>query len=109
MLKGWRIFSTTSAGYAALCIDTWAFGERRGRSEGHIFKHMLWHGQVMWGMMVYDNLRALDYLVAREDVDETRTATLGISMGSTMAWWTAALDESDVPKSRRLHRPMQFG
>ena len=80
-------------GYASLCIDTWAFGERRGLSEGAIFKHMLWHGQVMWGMMVYDNLRALDYLASRPDVDEKRIATLGISMGSTMAWWTAALDE----------------
>lgn len=80
-------------GYSSLCIDTWAFGERRGLSESHIFKHMLWHGQVMWGMMVYDNLRAMDYLVSRDDVDENRIATLGISMGSTMAWWTAALDE----------------
>ena len=45
------------AGYCGLCIDTWAFGERRGRTESEIFKDMLWHGQVMWGMMVYDNLR----------------------------------------------------
>ncbi len=82
----------TAAGYAALCIDTWAFGERRGRTEAEIFKHMLWHGQVMWGMMVYDSLRAVDYLVSRPDVDSTRIATLGISMGSTMAWWLAALD-----------------
>lgn len=80
-------------GYAALCIDAWAFGERRGRSESEIFKHMLWHGQVLWGMMVYDTLRALDYLVRRPDVDAARIATLGISMGSTMAWWAAALDE----------------
>jgi hypothetical protein len=43
-------------------------------------------------MMVYDNLRALEYLVSREDVDTNRIGTLGISMGSTMAWWTAALD-----------------
>ncbi|MGC8880036.1 MAG: dienelactone hydrolase family protein [Anaerolineae bacterium] len=82
----------TRQGYAALCIDHWAFGERRGRSESEIFKQMLWHGQVMWGMMVYDSLRALDYLVARPDVDANRIATLGISMGSTMAWWVAALD-----------------
>ena len=81
------------AGYAALCIDTWAFGERRGRTESTIFKQMLWHGQVMWGMMVYDSLRAIDYLVSREDVDATRIGTLGLSMGSTMAWWLAALDE----------------
>jgi len=79
-------------GYAALCIDTWAFGERRGRTEHEIFKQMLWSGQVMWGMMVYDSLRAVDYLVSRPDVDSARIGTLGLSMGSTMAWWTAALD-----------------
>ena len=48
----------TKLGFAALCIDTWAFGERRGRSEGEIFREMLWSGQVMWGMMVFDSLRA---------------------------------------------------
>lgn len=82
----------TDLGYAVLCIDTWAFGERRGRSEEEIFRDMLWVGQVMWGMMVYDSLRALDYLVSRPDIDATRIGTLGISMGSTMAWWVAALD-----------------
>ncbi|MBN1352867.1 acetylxylan esterase [candidate division KSB1 bacterium] len=82
----------TSMGYNALCIDTWAFGERRGRTESEIFKEMLWHGQVMWGMMVYDSLRAIDYLVSRDDVDAERIGTLGLSMGSTMAWWVAALD-----------------
>jgi len=79
-------------GYAALCIDAWAFGERQGRSESEIFKHMLWTGQVMWGMMVYDSLRAIDYLVSRPDVDADRLGTMGLSMGSTMAWWVAALD-----------------
>jgi hypothetical protein len=79
-------------GWCALAIDHWAFGERRGRSESEIFKHMLWHGQVMWGMMVYDSLRAVDYLGSRPDVDLARLATLGISMGSTMAWWIAAVD-----------------
>ena len=47
----------------------------------------------MWGMMVYDTLRALDYLAGRPDVDAARVGTLGLSMGSTLAWWTAALDE----------------
>ncbi|MCD6364542.1 MAG: acetylxylan esterase [Planctomycetes bacterium] len=82
----------TSAGYAALCIDTWLFGERRGRREQDLFKEMIWKGRVLWGMMVYDSLRAVDYLVDRDDVDSERIATLGISMGSTMAWWLAALD-----------------
>lgn len=82
----------TRNGWAALCIDTWAFGERRGRTESEIFKQMLWEGRVMWGMMVFDSLRAVDYLVTRPDVDPARIATLGKSMGSTMAWWTAALE-----------------
>ena len=83
----------TGRGYAALCIDAWGFGERAVRTESEIFKLMLWQGRVMWGMMVYDSLRAVDYLATRDDVDPGRLATLGMSMGSTMAWWLAALDE----------------
>lgn len=82
----------TANGYAVLCIDSWCFGERSGRTETAIFKEMLWKGQVLWGMMVFDSLRALDYLVSRPDVDPMRIGTMGISMGSTMAWWIAALD-----------------
>ncbi len=79
-------------GYAGFCMDTWNFGERKGRTESELFKEMLWKGRVLWGMMVYDSLRAVDYLSARGDIDAGRIATLGISMGSTMAWWLAALD-----------------
>ncbi len=79
-------------GCVTIAIDHWLFGERSGRSESSHFKEMLWKGQVLWGMMVYDSLRAIDYLVSRPDVDASRIATIGISMGSTMAWWTAALD-----------------
>lgn len=82
----------TRLGYNALCIDCWNFGERRGRKEQDVFKEMLWKGQVLWGMMVYDTIRAVDYLASRPDVDGNRLATLGLSMGSTMAWWLAALD-----------------
>jgi dienelactone hydrolase len=83
----------TDQGYVALCIDHWVFGERSHTSELDAFKGMLWQGQVLWGMMVYDSLRALDWLAGRGDVDRSRLATLGMSMGSTMAWWLAALDE----------------
>lgn len=79
-------------GYVVICIDAWNFGERRGRSESELFKEMLWYGQVLWGMMVFDSLKALDYLTTRPEVDSSRIATLGLSMGSTMAWWLAALD-----------------
>lgn len=83
----------TAMGMNVLCADTWAFGERGGRSESSLFKEMLWRGQVLWGMMVYDSIRAMDYLCSRPDVDENRIGTMGISMGSTMAWWLSALDE----------------
>jgi dienelactone hydrolase len=82
----------TSMGYAVLCIDMLGFGERRGKAESEIFKEMLWKGQVMWGMMIFDNIRALDYISTREDVDTARVATLGMSMGGLMAWWLSALD-----------------
>ncbi len=83
----------TDLGYVALCIDHWVFGERSHSTEADTFKAMLWQGQVLWGMMVYDSLRALDWLAARDDVDAQRLGTLGMSMGSTMAWWLGALDE----------------
>lgn len=82
----------TSLGYNALCFDAWIFGERATRTELDTFKDMLWHGQVLWGMMVYDSLKAVDYLVGRTDVDASRLATLGMSMGSSTAQWVGALD-----------------
>ncbi len=82
----------TAQGYCALCLDMWCFGERSVRTELDTFKEMLWKGQVLWGMMAYDTLRGLDYLLTRPEVDTARVGTLGMSMGSTQAWWTAALD-----------------
>ncbi len=82
----------TSLGYNALCFDAWIFGERSGRAELDMFKDMIWHGRVLWGMMVYDALKAVDYLVSRPDVDARRLATLGMSMGSSTAQWVGALD-----------------
>lgn len=83
----------TAMGISALAIDQWGFGERHRESESALFKRFLWEGRLLWGMMMYDSLRALDYLAGREDVDAGRIATLGMSMGSTHSWWTAALDE----------------
>ena len=82
----------TSLGYNALCFDAWIFGERAGRAELDMFKDMIWHGRVLWGMMVYDALKAVDYLVGRPDVDASRLGTVGMSMGSSTAQWAGALD-----------------
>ena len=82
----------TDLGYVALSIDHWVFGERSHATELDTFKAMLWRGQVLWGHMIYDSLRAVDWLVTRPDVDPARLATLGMSMGSSMAQYLAALD-----------------
>ncbi|MCC7490844.1 MAG: dienelactone hydrolase family protein [Fimbriimonadaceae bacterium] len=79
-------------GYVVIAIDNWCFGERSHTSEMDTFKRMLWHGQVLWGMMMFDSHRAVDYLVSRPEVDPTRIASIGLSMGCTAAWWLAALD-----------------
>jgi hypothetical protein len=82
----------TSLGFNALCFDAWIFGERAGRKELDFFKETLWQGRVLWGMMVYDSLKAVDYLMSRADVDASRIATVGMSMGSSSAQWLGALD-----------------
>jgi hypothetical protein len=100
LVDGWRSLQNppyaeefANRGWAALAIDCWNFGERHNRTESSLFKEMLWNGRVLWGMMVFDAIRALDYLCSRDDVDPSRIGALGMSMGSTMSWWVAALDE----------------
>jgi dienelactone hydrolase len=83
-------------GVVTLCIDSWCFGERNSQNgqqgEWDTFKRMLWMGQVLWGMIVFDDFRSLDYLASRPEVDPQRLGVFGLSMGSTRAWWLAALD-----------------
>jgi len=43
-------------------------------------------------MMLFDELRALDYLASRPEVDAKQLGVFGMSMGATKAWWLAALD-----------------
>ena len=84
-------------GIVTLAIDSWCFGERKhemdgGEGEQNAFKLMLWKGQVLYGMMMFDEFRALDFLASRPEVDRKRLGVLGMSMGATKAWWLAALD-----------------
>ncbi|MCI3987260.1 alpha/beta hydrolase, partial [Bacillus vallismortis] len=62
----------TSLGYGVLAIDHWGFGDRRGKTESVMFKEMLLTGRVMWGMMIYYSVRALEYMQSRPDVQPDR-------------------------------------
>src|SRR3954447_1015611 len=92
-------------GYAVLAPDSYWHGDRAGtgpsgaaadsgRAEQEdLFKLNLWLGRTLWGMFVRDDRVALDYLCSRPEVDASRIGATGMSMGSTRAWWLAAVDE----------------
>lgn len=91
-------------GYVVLAIDAYGFGERNGQGPGGVSekggagemtasKFNLWLGRSLWGMIVRDDLIALDYLGSRPEVDSKRVGVTGISMGATRSWWAMALDE----------------
>lgn len=84
-------------GIVTLAIDSWCFSQRKHQADGRqgesdAFKEMLWRGRVLWGMMMYDEVQAVSYLTSRAEVDPARVGAFGLSMGSTKAWWLAALD-----------------
>jgi dienelactone hydrolase/lysophospholipase L1-like esterase len=92
------------AGYAVLAPDAYWHGDRVGtgpsgtaeigRAEQEdLFKLNLWFGRTLWGMFVRDDQVALDYLCSRPEVDVSRIGATGMSMGSTRAWWLAAVDD----------------
>ena len=94
-------------GYVVLGIDNYFNGERKGAGpageletmqrgsdqEMSLFKLNLWLGRTLWGMMLRDEQIALDYLASRPEVDPGRIGAQGMSMGSTRAWWLAAIDD----------------
>lgn len=99
-------------GYVVMAPDAWYYGDRaenvpsgprdvyrRGVppnaniTQDALLKLNLWLGRTLWGMMVRDDQIALDYLCQRPEVDARRIGATGMSMGSTRAWWLAAVDE----------------
>ncbi len=91
-------------GYVVIAIDAYCFGERDGKGPGGpnekggagemtASKFNLWLGRTLWGMIVRDDLMAVDYLCTRPEVDASRIGVTGFSMGATRAWWAMALDD----------------
>jgi len=80
------------AGYVTLSIDLATFGERSTVTESSAAKAALWYGKSLIGDMLSDQAAALTYLASRTDVDARRIATFGMSMGSTLSYWLAAVE-----------------
>jgi hypothetical protein len=94
-------------GYVVLCWDPVGQGERsqfwdraRGRSRYNLVcgEHAVLGnfatiaGTSLVRYMVWDGVRAADYLLTREDVDGGRIAITGTSGGGFQALWIGALD-----------------
>lgn len=83
----------TDAGYAVIAIDSWLFEDRqRPEGENGFTKARLLLGDTVWGMMLRDTHAAVTYAIGNLDIDPARIAIMGLSMGASMAWWSAALD-----------------
>jgi hypothetical protein len=93
-------------GYVVAAIDACFNGERVGKGpagpkldkgaaalELSLFKLYLWQGRSLWGMMLREEQCLIDYLETRPEVDKTRIAATGMSMGCTRSWWLAAIDD----------------
>jgi hypothetical protein len=80
------------AGYVTLCMDMPTFGDRNDVEESAAATAHIWYGRSLIGQMVSEEAAALTYLLSRDDVDPERIGAFGISLGSTLSYWHAALD-----------------
>ncbi|HEX4298525.1 MAG TPA: hypothetical protein VHZ56_10935 [Devosia sp.] len=80
------------SGYVALCIDMPSFGSQSAPTESAAAKALIWYGRSLIGRMLEQQMAALTYLSSRDDVDAARIGGFGISLGSTLSYWQAAVD-----------------
>jgi dienelactone hydrolase len=108
-------------GYVVITIDAFMFGERRpifaaqrerygldrqaysveavrrlnrdcAEKESTVVKSLTFAGLTWPGIVFWDDIRTVDYLVTRPEVDPKRIGCLGISMGGYRSLFLAALD-----------------
>jgi hypothetical protein len=81
-----------AAGIATLCIEMPCFGARAEPGESARVKAALWQGEPLFAQMLAEQVAGVDFLTAHPMVRGDRIGTLGFSMGSTLAFWLAALE-----------------
>jgi dienelactone hydrolase len=94
-----RCLGLVKLGYFVLAVDAFGAGERytkpgRGTYHGALYGSTLWPtGQTLLGMQVYDNRRAVDYLLTRPEVEGNRLGITGASGGGNQSMYAGALDD----------------
>ncbi len=89
-----RCIALARQGFLVLTYDAIGQGERMNLGNVHheAGYALLPLGETIAGWMVWDSMRAVDYLLTRDDVDPERIAITGNSGGGLNALFTAALD-----------------
>jgi len=87
-------------GLATLAIDP--IGEEERHVDGRMGSRAHDHaaadkraaeaGRLIMGKLVFDTMRGIDWLATRDDIDMSRVAVAGYSLGGAKASWMAALD-----------------
>jgi dienelactone hydrolase len=83
-------------GYVCLIIDSLQLGEIAALHHGTYRENRWWwhsRGYTPAGVECLNDMRAIDYLQGRPDVDPERIAVTGISGGGASSFWVAAADE----------------
>lgn len=94
-----RCIGLAKLGYVCLCVDAFGAGERAvepgpGTYHGALLGASLWPADVpLIGLQVYDNRRAVDYLISRSEVEPTQLAITGASGGGNQTLYAGATDD----------------
>ncbi|MBA3709230.1 MAG: acetylxylan esterase [Planctomycetes bacterium] len=97
-----------------------AFNARAGEAEQLIARAIYTAGTTWSGMMFWDDIRTVDYLLSRPDVDPSRIGCVGLSVGGYRSLHLAALDDrikaavivgwmASFPKQLAHHMPYSIG
>lgn len=93
-----RCLGLVKLGFLALVLDAWGAGERGTRPgvaeyHGGLLGASLWPVDTpLYGLQLNDNLRAMDYLQSRPDVDSHRIGCTGASGGGNQTTHFSAYD-----------------
>ncbi len=94
-----RCIGAAKLGFVVLCVDAFGAGERGigtalGEYHGEMAGALLLPlGKPLAGIQVYENRRAVDYLLTRPEVDGERIGVTGASGGGNQTMYAAAMDE----------------
>lgn len=70
-----------------------AVNQRASQNESLLGRSLLTAGVTWPGVLLWDDIRALDYLASRPEVDPARLGCVGLSVGGYRSFLLAALDE----------------